>query len=300
MWATALTPRITSSSATATPPGTDCPPVAVSSRPSGGFPDEVSKGRSGFSRRFGGHLLFCLGLLLAGWAEAKTPSWLPMIQQVAREEQVDPALLEAVVAVESSFDPLSVSPKGAAGLTQLMPGTAHDMGVRNPFHPEQNLRGGAKYLRKMLDQFNNLGLALAGYNAGPGAVLKYKGVPPYPETRRYVKKVMEYYQAVRLDGKHRTPPPAAFEMVRRFRSSDGRIILVSRAAENLKAPTNMHITVRRASARTPDSASAQPVRQVKLAALGDEMVMPVRDSVPLHAISSYSTASSIPILRLSR
>ena len=103
---------------------------------------------------------------------------------------LDMALLTAVARVESCFDPKANSVAGALGVMQLMPGTAKELGVRNAFDPKSNITGGATYLAKMLKRHNgNLELALASYNAGPGAVAKYGGIPPYPETQNYVAKV---------------------------------------------------------------------------------------------------------------
>jgi len=107
---------------------------------------------------------------------------------------VDPVLVRAVIQVESDFDPLCVSNKGARGLMQLMPETARRYGVRSIFDPEENIRGGVRYLGDLLGMFNNdLPRALAGYNAGEGAVLKYAGIPPYTETATYVKRALTVY-----------------------------------------------------------------------------------------------------------
>lgn len=114
----------------------------------------------------------------------------PYIQQVARENGVDPSLVKAVALVESGFDPKAVSSKGAKGLMQLMPETARRYGVSDITDPYQNLRAGAAHLRDLLDEFEgNVPLALAAYNAGAGAVKRYGGVPAYPETQNYVKKI---------------------------------------------------------------------------------------------------------------
>lgn len=110
---------------------------------------------------------------------------------------LDHRLIKSVIQVESGFNRLAVSRKGARGLMQLMPETAKLMRVRNVFDPEQNIRGGSSYLRAMLDEFNgDLRLALAAYNAGPEAVKRHNGIPPYRETRDYVNRVMSTYTAV--------------------------------------------------------------------------------------------------------
>lgn len=122
------------------------------------------------------------------------PQLKAMIEQAANENGVDPALLDAVVATESSYDPRCRSRAGALGLTQLMPENVKEFGVRDPFDPMQNLQGGAKQLAQLLDKYpGRKDLALAAYNAGPGAVAKYGGIPPYTETQNYVKKVLGLY-----------------------------------------------------------------------------------------------------------
>lgn len=113
------------------------------------------------------------------------------INAAAASNGIDPALLKGLVSQESGFNPNARSGAGAVGLTQLMPGTAATLGVTNPLDPAQSLQGGAKYLREQLDRFGgDEKLALAAYNAGPGAVQKYGGVPPYAETQNYVTSVM--------------------------------------------------------------------------------------------------------------
>ncbi len=114
-----------------------------------------------------------------------------LVQEAANAHGLDPALLKSVVQQESAGNSLAKSPKGAMGLTQLMPATAKEMGVENPWDARQNLMGGARYLKKMLDHYNgDEAKALAAYNAGPGNVDKYGGIPPFTETRQYVKSVL--------------------------------------------------------------------------------------------------------------
>jgi soluble lytic murein transglycosylase len=122
-----------------------------------------------------------------------------LIGLTARAHQVPPALVKAVIAAESDFDPSAVSRKGAQGLMQLMPTTAASLGVSDPLKPDENVDGGVRYLRDMMDRFGDLPLALAAYNAGPAAVNRYGGVPPYRETRDYVARVMNYYRAYHGD-----------------------------------------------------------------------------------------------------
>lgn len=126
-------------------------------------------------------------------AMADSPDVDTLISKIAQQEEVDPILLRAIVATESEFNNQTVSPNGAIGLMQLMPETARTVGVTNIHNPEQNLRGGARYLKKMLQKFPKLPHALAAYNAGPGTVTRHQGIPPVPETKRYVGKVMNYY-----------------------------------------------------------------------------------------------------------
>ncbi|HTZ77002.1 MAG TPA: transglycosylase SLT domain-containing protein [Stellaceae bacterium] len=119
-----------------------------------------------------------------------------LVASIGAETRLDPRLLSAVIATESAFQPDAVSPRQARGLMQLTDGTARRFGVSNVFEPADNIRGGALYLRWLLRRFDgDLPLALAGYNAGEGAVARYGGVPPYAETRAYVDRVLSLYPA---------------------------------------------------------------------------------------------------------
>jgi soluble lytic murein transglycosylase-like protein len=113
-----------------------------------------------------------------------------IIEEAAAANDIDADLVHAVIQAESSFNPLAESPVGAQGLMQLMPDVQEDFGVLDPFDPRENIMAGTKYLKRLLDRHKgDIALALASYNAGPGNVTKYKGIPPFKETRAYVKKI---------------------------------------------------------------------------------------------------------------
>lgn len=119
-----------------------------------------------------------------------------VIQQASERFSVDPFLIKAVIKAESDFDYQAVSSKGAQGLMQLMPETAYDMEVGDPFNPEENILGGTRYLGLLLERYKNDKIrALAAYNAGPERVEEYQGIPPFTETKDFIDRVMKYYEA---------------------------------------------------------------------------------------------------------
>jgi soluble lytic murein transglycosylase-like protein len=129
-------------------------------------------------------------------APAVTPSGPPaanvseLVTSIASKHDVEPLLVDSVIRVESNYNPYAISPKGAMGLMQLIPDTARRFGVSNSFQPEENIEGGVRYLKYLMQLYNgDERLALAAYNSGEGAVARYKGIPPYPETQSYVYKV---------------------------------------------------------------------------------------------------------------
>lgn len=149
-----------------------------------------------------------------------------LVGRYAEQHRLEPKLVRAVIQVESGYNAAARSVKGAMGLMQLMPGTAQELGVDDPYDPEQNIRGGTSYLRRMLDRFEeNLVHALAGYNAGPDAVVQYGGVPPYAETRAYVERVM---RLVRGDGSFSLPSASRGRPTYLTRGPDGRPLITTR------------------------------------------------------------------------
>jgi hypothetical protein len=164
-----------------------------------------------------------------------------VIEDVSSREGVDPLLVHALIQVESGYNRFAISPKGAEGLMQLIPATARRMGVRNSFDSRENIEGGVKYLRGLLDRFPDLRHALAAYNAGPGAVSRHGGIPPYAETQDYVVKVGKRYGDLRRTELGRearvaatgSPAPAApaepvYRPLESFLDGEGRLHLRTR------------------------------------------------------------------------
>jgi soluble lytic murein transglycosylase-like protein len=154
-----------------------------------------------------------------------------LIVESSRNLGLDADLIRAVIQVESGFNPNARSHKGAMGLMQLMPQTAATLAVSDPWDPRQNIRGGSAYLQQMLDRFGQMELALAGYNAGPEAVRRYGGVPPYRETENYVEKVLRIY---RDDPGYRLPASVAPRAPRRsgkktylYRDPNGSLVMTT-------------------------------------------------------------------------
>lgn len=154
---------------------------------------------------------------------ASDPELTRLIDEHAGNKGLDPQLVQAVIQAESGYNPRALSNKGAMGLMQLMPGTAQDLAVADPWDPDQNIRGGVSYLRSMLDRFGgSLELALAAYNAGPEAVAKYDGVPPFAETREYVDRVLRLFRGEGLAAAVRVGRPVFLT-----RDANNRILLTT-------------------------------------------------------------------------
>ncbi len=142
-----------------------------------------------------------------------------IVKQVAANHGIDPSLVHSIIRTESDFNPWAVSSKGAAGLMQLMPETARSYGVRNLFDPHENIKGGVMYLRDLMRVFDSrTDLVLAAYNAGLTAVQKYGGIPPYPETIRFVEKVMTNYPRSTISPGRK---------IYKFRDSSGRVVFTN-------------------------------------------------------------------------
>lgn len=155
----------------------------------------------------------------AGWLRLPPRRWAEFaddIQQASQRHDVPATLIESVIRTESAFDPTAVSPKGAGGLMQLMPQTAAALGVTDRFDPRENIRGGVRHLRYLLDRYQgDVPMALAAYNAGEAAVDAHRGIPPFPETRAYVERVLQ------LAG---SPATAARQIIYRYVGPDDTLI----------------------------------------------------------------------------
>ena len=156
----------------------------------------------------------------------------PLIDRYADRYSLDPKLVHAVIRAESGYNTRAVSPKGARGLMQLMPATARELDVEDAFDPASNIAGGTRYLRRMLDQFaGSVELALAGYNAGPEAVRQFGGIPPFPETRKYVTRILREYRG---DGGYELPASETLRIGRKVyvsRDAAGRVLLTTVARQ---------------------------------------------------------------------
>ncbi len=165
---------------------------------------------------------------------SKTPAQISeMVEQSAKAHDVDPLLVHSMIKAESNYNPVAVSAKGAEGLMQLMPGTAKMLGVSNSFDPEQNIEAGVKYLKYLQSIYKDDRLALAAYNAGPGAVEKYKQVPPYKETQNYVNQVNKRYSDAKAAAAGKkievkpvdVPKPPEHPKLEQFVDENGRLYL---------------------------------------------------------------------------
>ncbi len=147
----------------------------------------------------------------------------------AGHNRLEEKLVMAVIAAESAFNPSALSAKGAIGLMQLLPETALDLGIEDPWDPESNIRGGTRYLRQMLDLFgDNVELALAAYNAGPGAVTRNGGVPPYRETRDYIRRVLSRYHGRDVGPSGvRVASQAAYRPIKVSRDANGHLVILT-------------------------------------------------------------------------
>lgn len=168
-----------------------------------------------------------------------------VVQDAAKTHGVDAHLVDLVIRMESGYNPNAVSAKGARGVMQLMPSTAIRYGVRNSFDPLENIRGGVRYFRDLLQRFNSdLTLALAAYNAGPEAVVKHGGVPPYRETRNYVRSILQAYQGKApavLSGGFGKPAKVAARPVGVFEQSGRQVI--SNARRHGEASVNQRLAL---------------------------------------------------------
>lgn len=180
-----------------------------------------------------------------GSAVRKAELW-PKVEEIASAHGVDPRLVDLMIRMESGYNPTAVSPKGARGIMQLMPDTARLYGVADAFDPFENIRGGVRYLRDLLERFSqDVSLALAAYNAGPEAVDRYGGIPPYEETRNYVGSILAAYNGTEKPilaggfGRQATPARRPVELVR-----DGGATVVSNVRRGTDGGPHRRLTLR--------------------------------------------------------
>lgn len=169
-----------------------------------------------------GFVLLAAGLSLSAAAAPQDPgrrTYDPVVRKVAKRHGIEADLIHAIIRAESNYESTAVSPKGARGLMQLMPATARAYGVRDEFDPEQNIEGGTKYLKDLIKLYGGkTSLVLAAYNAGQEAVKKYKGIPPYPETRDYIKRIQAGYKSASI--RTRT-------IIYKYYDADGKLVLTN-------------------------------------------------------------------------
>jgi soluble lytic murein transglycosylase-like protein len=172
--------------------------------------------------RIAGLVLLTAGLSLSLRALPQDPArktYDPVVRKVAKLHGIEPELIHAIIQAESNYESTAVSPKGARGLMQLMPATARAYGVSDYFDPEQNIEGGTKYLKDLIRLYEGkTSLVLAAYNAGQEAVKKYKGIPPYPETRNYIKRIQAGYRNANI--RTRT-------VIYKYYDGDGKLVLTN-------------------------------------------------------------------------
>jgi soluble lytic murein transglycosylase-like protein len=167
-----------------------------------------------------------LFVLYSSNAEARAISELKkkydgFIKNVAAKYGVEAPLIHSIILAESNYNEFAISSKGAVGLMQLMPETARDYGVKNLYNPTENIEGGVRYLKHLMDYYNrDLELSLAAYNAGPEAVAKYGGVPPYPETKRYIQKVKTYLSQTKAIKRRKSK-------IYKFYDESGKVVLTN-------------------------------------------------------------------------
>ncbi|MFQ6069701.1 MAG: lytic transglycosylase domain-containing protein [Candidatus Aminicenantales bacterium] len=168
-------------------------------------------------------ILFLFPLtLLCGTKEKNVQSrkYRVLIQSIARRHGIPPSLVESIILVESNFNHLAISPKGAQGLMQLMPATARKYGVKDIFDPVENIEGGVKYLKELIKTYkSHTNLVLAAYNAGKEAVEKYNGIPPFKETVNFIRKVRKYF--------NKSSIPGYSNQIYKFYNSEGKLVLTN-------------------------------------------------------------------------